>query len=78
MPVNIAHPKQFEPINRRLDITPEMHRPHNSTLSDEHDSNYGFFLSCQNRLFNSYAKQAANSDRTMPKGLDMTGKSRDK
>jgi sterol desaturase/sphingolipid hydroxylase (fatty acid hydroxylase superfamily) len=48
-----------------------MHRIHHSTLADEHNSNYGFFLSCWDRLFHSYTPQASNDDQTMPIGLEM-------
>ena len=68
---NINLPKSIEPITRRLIVTPEMHRIHHSTLADEHNSNYGFFLSCWDRLFHSYTFQASNDDQTMPIGLEM-------
>ena len=66
---NIGLPKKIEPLIRGLIVTPEMHRIHHSTLPNEHNSNYGFFLSCWDRLFQSYTDLASNDDRTMPIGL---------
>lgn len=68
---NISLTKRIEPIVRRLIVTPGMHRIHHSTLPEEHNTNYGFFLSCWDRLFQSYTHQASNNDQTMPIGLDM-------
>ena len=75
---NIVLPKRIEPIIRGLVVTPEMHRIHHSTLPDEHNSNYGFFFSCWDRLFRSYSSQASNNDQTMPIGLEMMREPEDK
>jgi len=75
---NISLPKTIEPIARGLIVTPEMHRIHHSTLPEEHNTNYGFFLSCWDRLFHSYTDQASDSDRTMPIGLEMMREPKDK
>lgn len=75
---NISLPKTIEPIVRRLIVTPEMHSIHHSTLPEEHNTNYGFFLSCWDRLFHSYTDQASDNDRTMPIGLEMMREPKDK
>ena len=75
---NIGLPKIVEPLVRGLIVTPEMHRIHHSTLPNEHNSNYGFFLSCWDRLFNSYTHQASEDAHTMPFGLDIMREPKDK
>lgn len=51
---NIRLPAAFEPLLRRLVVTPDMHRIHHSVLKDEYDSNFGFNLSLWDRIFSSY------------------------
>jgi sterol desaturase/sphingolipid hydroxylase (fatty acid hydroxylase superfamily) len=75
---NISLPKAIQPIIRGLLVTPKMHRIHHSTLADEHNSNYGFFLSCWGRLFHSYTHRASANDQTMPIGLVIMRESKDK
>ena len=38
-------------------VTPDMHQLHHSTKKTEHDSNYGFNLSCWDRLFGTYQEK---------------------
>ena len=47
-----------------------MHRIHHSTLLPESNRNYGFNLSCWDRLFGSYNVSPARPQETMPIGLD--------
>lgn len=56
-------------VVRRLVVTPSMHRIHHSVLREETDSNYGFNLSCWDRLFGSYRDRPARPERSMPIGL---------
>lgn len=68
---NIALPKPLEMALRWIIVTPGMHRIHHSTKAGEHNSNYGFFFSGWDRMFNSYTERASEDDRTMPIGLDI-------
>ncbi|MGB0959009.1 MAG: sterol desaturase family protein [Halocynthiibacter sp.] len=64
---NIRLPLKLDQILRRVVITPDMHRVHHSTLREEHDSNYGFFLSIWDQLFRTYIPQpkAGHDDMTI-------------
>ncbi len=42
-----------EELLSQVIITPSLHRPHHSTLREEHDSNYGIVLSLWDRMFNT-------------------------
>ncbi len=66
---NIRLADNFEFTLRKLIVTPGMHRIHHSIQQFEHDSNYGFFLSIWDRLFNSYTHKAIENDQNMPIGL---------
>ncbi len=50
-------------------VTPDMHRIHHSALRRETDSNYGFSLSCWDRLFKTYCPQPQQPQTTMKIGL---------
>lgn len=50
-------------------VTPDMHRIHHSMLRQETDSNYGFSLSCWDRLFKTYRAQPQTGQTTMLIGL---------
>ena len=54
---------------RRLVVTPDMHRVHHSVHRHEHDSNYGFNLSCWDHLFRSYVAQPQDGHDAMRIGL---------
>jgi sterol desaturase/sphingolipid hydroxylase (fatty acid hydroxylase superfamily) len=63
-------------LNLKLDralrwifVTPDMHRIHHSVLPDEHNSNYGFNLSCWDRLFSSYKQNPNQAHEQMKIGL---------
>jgi sterol desaturase/sphingolipid hydroxylase (fatty acid hydroxylase superfamily) len=66
---NIRLPETIEPAIRKVIVTPSMHRIHHSTHQFEHDSNYGFFLSIWDHLFESYTDKSMEDDQTMPIGL---------
>ncbi len=54
---NLKLPNKLDGILRRFVVTPDMHRVHHSQRINEHNSNYGFNLSCWDRWFNSYIAQ---------------------
>ena len=53
---NIRLPKRLEPLVRWLIVTPSMHRIHHSVDMHYSNTNFGFCLSCWDRLFNSYSQ----------------------
>lgn len=67
---NIKLPKRFDRALRKIVVTPDMHRVHHSTIRDEHDRNFGFFLSCWDRLFGVYQAQPIAGHQDMEIGLD--------
>lgn len=54
---------------RAVLVTPDMHRIHHSAFQQETDSNYGFSLSCWDRLFKTYCAQPQQSQAEMVIGL---------
>ncbi|HET6604448.1 MAG TPA: sterol desaturase family protein [Xanthomonadaceae bacterium] len=66
---NVRLPRRLEPAVRVLLVTPEMHVVHHSTLDDEQRCNYGFHLSCWDRLFGSYL----DASRQAPQRLGVDG-----
>jgi sterol desaturase/sphingolipid hydroxylase (fatty acid hydroxylase superfamily) len=46
-----------------------MHRIHHSTLPRETDSNYGFSISCWDRLFKTYIAEPQTAQTDMDTGL---------
>lgn len=55
---------------QRLIVTPDMHRLHHSRRDTESQRNFGFFLSCWDRLFGSYQAQPSLPHRDMAMGLE--------
>jgi len=53
---NIKLPKWLDSIVRIFVVTPAMHRVHHSVRKEECNSNYGFFLSMWDRMFNTYKR----------------------
>lgn len=51
---NIRLPQGLDRVLRWLIVTPDMHRVHHSVEDDETNSNFGFNLSCWDRLFGTY------------------------
>ena len=51
---NVRLPARLEAMLRWLLVTPEMHRVHHSTETDETNSNFGFNLSWWDRLLGTY------------------------
>ncbi len=74
---NINIPEALDKKLRWLLITPDMHRIHHSTIPDETDSNYGFSISCWDRLFKTYKEEPRLSQTTMDIGLSSFRESAD-
>ncbi|WP_135078196.1 sterol desaturase family protein [Terasakiella sp. SH-1] len=73
---NLKLPFGVDRMVRLFIVTPDMHRVHHSVLSQETNSNYGFFLSCWDRAFQSYTSQPMMGHDKMTIGLaDFKGKS---
>ncbi len=66
---NVAIPVRFDSKLRWLFITPDMHRIHHSVLRSETDSNYGFSISCWDRLFGTYVDNPKDGQTAMMIGL---------
>lgn len=66
---NVTLPTWLERQLRRVVVTPDMHRIHHSILPAEANSNYGFNLSCWDRLFASYTPEPRRPQENMPIGL---------
>ncbi len=56
---NASLPCRLDSVIRLFVVTPDMHRVHHSTRDSETNSNYGFNLSCWDRLFRTYVPEAA-------------------
>ncbi|MDD2760071.1 MAG: sterol desaturase family protein [Methylomonas sp.] len=67
---NVSLPPFFERILRYLLVTPDMHRIHHSARQQETDSNFGFSLSCWDRLFKTYCHQSQQPQAEMTIGLN--------
>lgn len=66
---DFAFPPRIERVLRVVLVTPSMHRTHHSMRREETDSNYGFLLSCWDRMFGSYRARSAEPECSMPIGL---------
>lgn len=69
---NFHLPASMDAKLRKILVTPDMHRVHHSVLGDEHNSNFGFNLSCWDRWFGSYRAQPRKGHREMVLGLNET------
>ncbi len=54
---NVGLPKSLDTFLRWFIVTPDMHRVHHSVEDDETNSNFGFNLSCWDRIFGTYRDQ---------------------
>jgi len=54
---NVGLPKILDKFLRFFIVTPDMHRVHHSVEDDETNSNFGFNLSCWDRIFGTYREQ---------------------
>lgn len=66
---NINLPLRLDRALRYFVVTPDMHRIHHSVIRREQDSNFGFNLSCWDRLFSSYRKLPEHGQQKMLLGL---------
>lgn len=66
---NINIPMAIDKKLRWLIITPDMHRIHHSIIPAETDSNYGFSISCWDRLCRTYIAESQQPQTTMAIGL---------
>ena len=66
---NIGLPPGLERWVRWLVVTPDMHRVHHSVEDDETNSNFGFNLSCWDRLFGTYRDQPRAGHQEMIIGI---------
>ena len=66
---NVSFAKGTERRLRALVVTPDMHRIHHSIDDSEHHRNFGFLLSCWDRLFSSYCGESRRDPQHMPVGL---------
>ena len=67
---NARLPPILDRILRAVVVTPDMHRVHHSVLRAETNSNFGFNLSCWDRLFRTYRAEPTKGHATMTIGLD--------
>lgn len=66
---NVDIPERLDRKLRLFLITPDMHRIHHSTDREETDTNYGFSLSCWDRLCGTYRAQPRGGQLGMAIGL---------
>jgi sterol desaturase/sphingolipid hydroxylase (fatty acid hydroxylase superfamily) len=66
---NIYLPKTIDRYLRFLIVTPDMHRVHHSIIPKETHSNFGFFLSIWDRIFNTYLCQPSLGHQHVSIGL---------
>ena len=66
---NVRLPKTLDHKLRWLLVTSDMHRVHHSVEDDEANSNFGFNLSCWDRLFGTYRDQPRDGHRGMTIGI---------
>jgi sterol desaturase/sphingolipid hydroxylase (fatty acid hydroxylase superfamily) len=74
---NIGFSEKMDKTLRWLIITPDMHRIHHSPIPTETDSNYGFSISCWDRLCKTYTAESQHPQATMPIGLKAFRKATD-
>ena len=67
---NLNLPLNIDEQLRKVIVTPDMHRVHHSTDTNEMNSNYGFCLSCWDRWLNTYTEQPAAGHLEMQIGLN--------
>ena len=66
---NVLLPASLDKVIRMMLVTPDMHRIHHSTNPVEFNSNYGFCLSCWDRLCRTYIPEPKQSQSVMDIGL---------
>ena len=66
---NVRIPLPLDRVLRWIVVTPDMHRVHHSVDNVEHNTNFGFNLSCWDRLMGTYRDQPAQGHQEMIIGL---------
>ena len=66
---NVRIPLPLDRVLRWIIVTPDMHRVHHSVENVEHNTNFGFNLSCWDRLMGTYRAQPAKGHQEMIIGL---------
>ena len=61
---NVRIPAGLERVIRWIIVTPDMHRVHHSVDDKEYSTNFGFNLSCWDRLLGTYLAAPASGHRT--------------
>lgn len=69
---NARLPNRVESMVHHLIITPDMHRIHHSRVSEETNSNYGFFLSIWDAIFCTKREKALQGDENLNIGFPGT------
>ncbi len=67
---NVRMPKILEKVLRTIIVTPDMHRVHHSICPSEANSNFGFNLSCWDRIFGTYKAEPRAGQVRMQLGVD--------
>jgi sterol desaturase/sphingolipid hydroxylase (fatty acid hydroxylase superfamily) len=67
---NARLPLPLDRVLRWIIVTPDMHRVHHSVHRRETNSNFGFNLSCWDRLLGTYRAQPADGHEGMTIGLE--------
>lgn len=55
---------------RQVLVTPDMHRVHHLAWREEHDSNFGCWLSVWDRIFRSHVPESKAGHEAMTVGLE--------
>jgi sterol desaturase/sphingolipid hydroxylase (fatty acid hydroxylase superfamily) len=67
---NVRLPLGIDGALRWIVVTPDMHRVHHSVEEDETNSNFGFNLSCWDRIMGTYRAQPRAGHEGMTIGID--------
>ncbi|HIJ31745.1 MAG TPA: sterol desaturase family protein, partial [Gammaproteobacteria bacterium] len=67
---NIRLPVGVDTVLRWLFVTPDMHRVHHSVNENEANSNFGFNLSCWDRIFGTYQQQPKMGQQGVQFGIE--------
>ncbi|MBT3196612.1 MAG: sterol desaturase family protein [Gammaproteobacteria bacterium] len=67
---NIRLPETMDRVLRTLVVTPDMHRVHHSIEEDEANTNFGFNLSCWDRLLGTYRAEPRQGQEGMVIGVE--------
>jgi sterol desaturase/sphingolipid hydroxylase (fatty acid hydroxylase superfamily) len=66
---NVRIPLRIDKYLRLIFVTPDMHRVHHSVIEMEYNTNFGFNLSCWDRLMGTYLAQPSKGHDGMTIGL---------